>query len=132
MNTLYLSLEEIVFLHFRVIEDYGGVHGVRNEGHIQSLVAMPKQAFGKELYPSLHDKAAVYLRNTICNHPFIDGNKRTGVVICAAFLLRNNQAMIVSPKKLEDFVVKIAVDRLDTQVVSRWLEKHTTNRYSSS
>jgi len=59
-------LKEILRLHFQVIEDFGGSHGVRDEGRLSSVVEAPKQVvFGKEQYPTIFDKAAVYMRNII-------------------------------------------------------------------
>ena len=79
----YISLEEILRIHFQVIEDYGGSHGVRDEGRLKSVVNAPKQeVFGEEQYSSLFDKAAVYLRNIIGDHPFSDGNKRIYYFCC--------------------------------------------------
>ena len=60
MNTKYVSLEEILRLHFQIIEDFGGSHGVRDEGRLKSVVQAPRQiAFGVEQYPSVYDKACL-------------------------------------------------------------------------
>src|ERR1039458_1499006 len=91
MKTKYITLEEILRLHFQVIEDFGGSHGVRAEGRLKSVVQAPQQVvFGEEQYSSLYEKAAVYLRNIIGDHPFSGGNKRTAVTVCGIFLARNN------------------------------------------
>lgn len=125
----YLTLEEILRLHFQVVEDYGGSHGVRDENRLKSVVEAPKQeVLGAEQYPDLLEKAAVYLRNIIGDHPFSDGNKRTGVTVCALFLMRNKCKLTATPKDLEDFAVKVATDRLDVPVITAWLEKHTSHR----
>ena len=80
MSPQYLSLEEILRLHFQLIEDFGGSHGVRDENRLKSVVNAPQQeTFGQEQYPALYEKAAVYLRNIIGDHPFSNGNKRTAV-----------------------------------------------------
>jgi death-on-curing protein len=121
-----MSLEEILRLHFQLIEDFGGSHGVRDEDRLKSVVEAPKQAvFDKERYISLYEKAAVYLRNIIGDHPFTDGNKRTGVTVCAIFLARNNKHIVASPEDLEDFAVRISVDHLDIAEIAEWLERNT-------
>lgn len=124
--TKYLSLEEILRLHFQVIEDFGGSHGVRDEGRIESVVAAPAQeAFGVEQYESVFAKAAVYMRNIIGDHPFVDGNKRTGVTVAVIFLARNNTKLTATPKELEDFAVKVATDHLDVPEIAKWLREHS-------
>ncbi|HSW77903.1 MAG TPA: type II toxin-antitoxin system death-on-curing family toxin [Candidatus Chromulinivoraceae bacterium] len=126
MSYIHLTLEEILQLHFRVVEDFGGSHGVRDEKRLMSVVAAPQQeVFGQEQYPSLHTKAAVYLRNVIGDHPFSDGNKRTALTICGVFLARNGKPIVADPKKLEEFTVQIAVEHLDIETIAKWLKSHS-------
>lgn len=121
-----MALEEILRLHFQVIVDYGGSHGVRDESRLQSVVDAPKQSvFGQDQYKTVHEKAAVYTRNIIGDHPFTDGNKRTGITVAGVFLIRNGYRLTASPKELEDFAVRVAVDRLDVAAISVWLKVHT-------
>lgn len=125
----YLSLEEILRLHFQVIEDFGGSHGIRDESRLKSLVKSPKQeVFGQEQYPTLYEKAAVYIRNIIGDHPFSDGNKRTGITTAGVFLLRNGTKLTATPKELEDFAVKVAVNKLDVPEIAKWLKSHSTQK----
>jgi len=124
--TKYLTLEEILRVHFQIVEDFGGSHGVRDEGRLKSAAAAPKQeAFGREQYPTLFEKAAVYLRNLVGDHLFVDGNKRTAVTVCGIFLMRNGTKLTASPKKLEDFTVQIATEHLDVPAIAAWLDKHS-------
>lgn len=123
----YLTIEEILRLHFQIIEDFGGSHGVRDEARLRSVEQAPRlEAFGTEQYPGLHEKAAVYARNIIGDHPFTDGNKRTGVTTAGIFLLRNDVHLTASPQELEDFAVRIAVERLDVKTIAAWLKTHTS------
>lgn len=124
----YLTLEEMLQLHFAVIEDFGGSHGVRDEGRLKSVVLAPAQeVFSAEQYQTVHEKAAVYLRNIIGDLPFADGNKRTGVAVAGVFLLRNNLVLTARPKELKDFAVKIAIDHLEIAEIAVWLQQHTTD-----
>ena len=126
-KTKYLSLEEILRLHFQVIEDFGGSHGVMDENRLQSVVQAPKQIiFGKEQYPSLYEKAAVYLRNIIGDHPFSDGNKRTAITVCGIFLARNGTNLKATPKDLESFTVNVAIQHLKINDIADWLDTHTS------
>lgn len=124
----YFDLEEILLLHFKIIEDFGGSHGVRDENRLKSVIAAPAQEiFGKEQYPRDSEKAAVYLRNIIGDHPFVDGHKRTAVTLAVIFLNRQGHTLTATPKQLEDFAVKVAVDRLDVPAIAAWLESFSTN-----
>ena len=122
----YLSIEEILRLHFKVVKDYGGSHGVRDEGRLLSVEAVPKQeVFGEEQYKTMFEKAAVYFRNIIADHPFVDGNKRTAVTVCGIFLLRNGHRLNTSPKELEDFAVQVTTDHLGVPAIAVWLKNYS-------
>ncbi len=124
--TLYLTVEEILRLHFQVIKDYGGSHGVRDEGRLLSVELAPQQiVFGQEQYSTPFEKAAVYFRNIVADHPFVDGNKRTAVTTSVIFLKRNGYKLTARPKELEDFAVKIATDHLDVPAIAAWLQSHS-------
>lgn len=126
MSIQYLTVEEILRLHFQIIEDFGGSHGVRDENRLKSVVNAPRQeVFGKEQYPTLYEKAAVYLRNIIGDHPFSDGNKRTALTVCGIFLARHGKSLTAEPKDLEDFTVNVATDHLSVADIAPWLEHHT-------
>ena len=122
----YLEIDEILELHFWIIEDFGGSHGVRDELGIKSLVAAPRTVvFGEAQSVSVHEKAAVYLRNCIEDHIFTDGNKRTAVTITGIFLARNGWRMTAAAVELENFAVRAATDHLDIDAIADWLECHS-------
>lgn len=122
----YLSIEEILQLHYHIIEDYGGAHGVREERRLLSVIEAPRQeVFGVEQYPTVHEKAAVYMRNIVADHPFFDGNKRTAITVGTIFLAYNDISLTATPKQLEDFAVEIATDHLDIPLIAAWLKEHT-------
>ena len=122
----YLEIDEILELHFWIIEDFGGSHGVCDELGLKSLVAAPRTiVFGEEQYVSVHEKAVVYLRNCIADHVFTDGNKRTAVTITGIFLARNGWRMTAAAVELENFAVRAATDHLDIDAIADWLECHS-------
>lgn len=122
----YFDVEELLLLHYKIIEDYGGSHGVRDEGRVKSVVAAPAQeVFGEELYPTAFEKAAVYLRNVIADHPFVDGNKRSAVTVAVIFLNRAGEQLVATPKQLEDFAVQVAVEHLEIPIIAAWLKAHS-------
>ena len=125
----YLLLEDILHLHYLLVEDFGGLHGVRDEHRLKSVTEAPRAtAFGIEQYVTVPEKAAVYMRNIIGDHPFRDGNKRTGVTAGGVFLQRNGVRLTTTPKELEDFAVRIATERLDVDAITAWLAEHSTQR----
>ena len=122
----YFTLEEILELHFRVVQDFGGSHGVCDEARLKSLVEAPQLiAFSLEQYKTVFEKAAVYLRNCIADHTFVDGNQRTGVALVGVFLMRNSVRLNASPRELEDFAVDVAVKHLEIAQGAAWLETHS-------
>lgn len=122
----YITAEELLFFHFKVIDDFGGSHGVRDEGRLESVLVVPKQiVFDQELYRSVHEKSAVYLRNIIADHPFVDGNKRSAVTCAVIFLKRNGAGLSATTKELEDIAVQVAVEHLEIRVISAWLKAHS-------
>lgn len=124
--TQYLSAEEILRLHFQIIKDFGGSHGVRGEGRLLAVEAAPQQiVFGEEQYKTIFEKAAVYFHNIVGDHPFTDGNKRTAVTAAGVFLLRNKIRLTASTTELEDFAVRVAVDHLTVTEIADWIEDNS-------
>ena len=85
-----LALIEVLELHRRILEQSGGALGIRDLGLLESAIAQPRMTFGGEdLYPSLLEKAAALGFSSIMNHPFVDGNKRTGHAATEILLVLN-------------------------------------------
>lgn len=108
------------------IDETGGSHGVRDYNAILSLCALPAQyVFGKEIYPTVFMKAAVYARNIIGGHPFLDGNKRTAMITAAVFLENNDYEIIAKKGMIEKFALRIISDKLNLEEIALWLKKHS-------
>src|SRR3569832_2488846 len=89
---LFLAFEQIVEIHAGMVEQYGGTHGIRDIGLLQSAVAMPQAGFGEAyLHSDLIEKTAAYLFHLVKNHPFIDKNKRTAALTAFTFLKENRK-----------------------------------------
>ena len=86
---------------------------------------LAQKILGKELYPSIFAKAAVYARNIIMNRPFIDGNKRTGVTVASIFLEQNGYYLTAKEGEIEAFALRIITDRLDIGIIAEWFLKHS-------
>ncbi len=94
----FLSLEDVLTLHADQVALYGGDQGVRDLGLLESAIAQPQATFGGEcLHKDLFEMAAAYLFHTVQNHPFLDGNKRTGAVAALVFLDING-VEVTAPK----------------------------------
>ena len=86
----YLTLNETIELHRRIIQHSGGTEGIANLGGLESALAQPRMTFGGEdLYPTIVEKASALGFSLINNHPFVDGNKRIGHAAMEVFLILN-------------------------------------------
>lgn len=91
MSPTFLDMARVLELHSELIAHYGGTLGVRDPGLLQSAIAMPEAGFyGAYLHTDLFEMAAAYLFHIVQNHPFLDGNKRTGAAAALVFLAMND------------------------------------------
>lgn len=124
-----ISLPEVEELHKILINKFGGAHEIRDKSTLESAIARPFQTFdGKDLYPSVIEKAASLIESILINHPFIDGNKRTGYALLRLFLLYNNLDLMASQDNKYEFVINIASGTLKYDGILSWLEKNTKTR----
>ena len=124
--TVFLTVEQILFLHARLIEETGGSHGVRDVGLLESATMRPQATFDDEdLYPGLFSKAAALMDSIVRNHPFVDGNKRTGIAAAGIFLMLNNYRLTVTNQELEKFTLHVTISKPDISEISFWLESHS-------
>lgn len=87
---VFLDIDRVIRTHRSLIEAYGGVDGVRDAGLLHSALAMPQASFGGQyLHADLFEMAAAYLYHIAQNHPFLDGNKRTGAASAIIVLAMN-------------------------------------------
>lgn len=118
----YLSAEQVLFLHFRIVAETGGCQGLVSLGLLESAVARPQATFGgADLYPDVHTKAAALSESLIRNHPFIDGNKRTGIAAGALFLLRNGYRLTLPNRALERLAIGVAKGEMSLAELSEAL-----------
>ena len=128
----YLSPEQVLFIHSRIIDTTGGSHGIRDIGLLQSSVSRPKATFdGKDLYPDVFRKAAALMESLARDHPFIDGNKRTAITSTAIFLGMNGYRLETTQKELERFTLSVAVGRVQFDDIAAWFNKFTSERPGS-
>jgi death-on-curing protein len=122
----YLTIEEVLLLHARLIQRTGGSGGVRDLGLLDSALARPRATFGGEdLYPELWHKAAALMHSLIKNHPFVDGNKRTALTATGLFLELNGYTMTATNEEALDFTRQVVLGKIDVEAMAAWLENHT-------
>ena len=104
----YLSISDILEIHDRIISTSGGLRGIRNLNALESAINQPRQAFDqKDLYPDIIAKAATLCFSLVMNHPFIDGNKRTGHAAMEIFLVLNGYEIISSVDEQERMMLEL-------------------------
>ena len=114
MEPSFLTLADVIRIHVDQIERYGGQAGIRDLGLLQSALAMPGASFGQEwLYRDLYEMAAAYAFHLSQNHPFVGGNKRTGLVCALAFLEINDVSIVDVEGRLYDAMVDVASGALN-------------------
>jgi death on curing protein len=119
----YLTLNEVLNLHERLLAQTGGPSGVRDIGGLESALAQPRMTFdGVELYPAISEKAAALGFSIIQNHPFLDGNKRTGHAAMEIFLILNGFEIQSSIDEQEKFILQVASGAMSRNVFSDWVD----------
>ena len=110
-------------LHARSIEEFGGGKGIRDEGGVDAALARPYQTFGGEdLYPTAAAKAGALMESIIIRHPWMDGNKRTGLGL-ALFLLRKEGFRVdATQDELYDLTIGVAEGRISALEIQEWFE----------
>ena len=121
----YLSVEDVLLLHADQIELYGGEHGVRNMGLLDSAVAQPQSSFGgQNLHEYPFEMAAAYLFHIVQNHPFLDGNKRAGTVAALVFLELNGIEIEAPQGSLYDLTIAVATGNADKAQIAEFFRTH--------
>jgi death-on-curing protein len=116
--TKYLTSDQVISFHDMLIKNFGGLGGIRDKNLLLSALEAPKASFsGKAMYPTIHEKAAVYLYHLARNHPFNDGNKRTAYVTALVFLEANRTQIKFKLKKLEQIVIDVANGKIDKDLL---------------
>ena len=121
----WITAEELMLIHVRVIEETGGAYGVVNAGAIETAIQRPFASFGGvERFPGVVEKAAALVHSIVAFHPFADGNKRTALV-AADVVLRLNGLRLGPSDEIEPYFWSIARGEQDEEQIAAWLARHT-------
>lgn len=124
--TVYLTPQQILFIHARLIGATGGAHGVRDLGLLQSATACPRATFDEnDRYPALFPKTAALMESLAHNHAFVDGNKRTAITATALFLQQNGYRVTTNSVELERFTLWVVISKPPVKAIAAWFQDHT-------
>lgn len=127
----YLSVEQVLVAHTELIKRYGGSRGVRDQGLLKSAVFRPQaSAFGQNAYPTIFEKCAVLGYSLIQNHPFLDGNKRTGFAAMHLTLLINSYDLTSTTKEEVAMTENVASGKMYESEIALWLKQHSKKSYN--
>jgi len=125
MEPIFLTLGDIIDIHSDQTRRYGGATEIRDIGLLESALGMPTAGFGGEfLHSDIFAMAAAYLYHIVNNHPFVDGNKRTGAVSALVFLKLNGYELECSEYELEKMVLSVADGSMEKHDVGEFLREH--------
>lgn len=128
MDPEFLRVDDVLQIHQDQIERYGGSPDLRDPGLLTSAVDTPRAMFdGRHLHRDLFDMAAAYLFHIVQNHPFVDGNKRTGAAAALVFLDLNGIEMEIDDGALVDLVLAVAQGQIAKPEVAAFLRTHAVS-----
>ena len=127
-----LGVPDLVWLNTAVVRQTGGSLGVRDAGSLEAAVSRPYASYGgTELFPSPLDKAAALMESVIQRHPFLDGNKRTGLLAGAALLYLAGYDFVAPRTEMIEVPVALAEHEIGPEELSRWFEAYAEPRSRS-
>ena len=122
----YLTVKDVILLHNFAIDNFGGSHGLRDFGLLESAVMRPQASFGGQgLYKTMLLKAAALLHSLLLNHVFVDGNKRTAMFAAMTYLELNNYNFNAPQKEVVRVALWIENKKPSLEEIAAWLKKYT-------
>lgn len=122
---IWISAEDVILIHSRVIEGSGGLDGLRDRDGLEAAVSAPMQTFdGKELYPTDLEKIARLGFGLASNHAFVDGNKRIGAMMTQLLLKWNGYDLALRSGELADMFIAIADGTAKEKDLLDWISRH--------
>ena len=118
---VYLTVAEVVAIHHHQIEEYGGEHGMLNQGALEAAVFRPQTGY----YDDVSEEVAALFESLVNNHPFLDGNKRVGFAATHTFLLLNGFDLNLSSGAAFEFMMKaIEAGKFRFALLREWISAH--------
>lgn len=124
----WITKEECLIFHGELLARFGGLDGIRDEGLLESALNRPQQLFYYEK-PSIFDLAASYAEGIVKNHPFLDGNKRSGFMAAALFLESNGYIFIAPEEHVVLQTLALAASTITAEEYAYWLRDFSEERH---
>lgn len=124
---IWIDKPEVLVVHSRQLAEHGGSDGLRDETLLDSALSKPRNVFAYEEAATLPRLAASYTFGLPRNHPFIDGNERTALVISEGFLRLNGLKIISSPEEKYFTFLHLADGSLTEEELTAWFTKHAVS-----
>ncbi len=125
-DPLWLELDEVIASHIALLAAHGGAAGTRDEGLLAAAIARPQQVYAyDDPKPDLCALAAAYTTGIVRNHPFVDGNKRTGFLSAYTFLAANGLELTASEVEAASMVIALAASEMDEKTFAQWFRERT-------
>jgi len=121
---IWLNRQDCLAIHEMMLAQHGGLAGVRDEGLLESALLKPQHLF-RYHSPSLPEMAASYATGIILNHPFLDGNKRTGFMLAATFLEMNGMEVTATEESVVEMTLALASGTLKQAAYAEWLGRNS-------
>jgi death-on-curing protein len=125
---LWIEVRDVLTIHDRLLALHGGAPGLRDQGLLESALARPRQHHSYVRSPDVIEMAGLYTAGIVRNHPFVDGNKRTGFVIGVLFLELHSFDFKASEADATQAVMGLAAGTLDEAAYVAWLRKNVRRR----
>ncbi len=127
-DPVWIDERDVLAIHDRLLALEGGLVGVRDEGLLKSALARPRQlhAYGKR--PDMITMAAAYTVGIVRNHPFVDGNKRTGFVVGVLFLEINGYHFAATEESVAQAIISLAAGKLGDASFAAWMRANVKRK----
>ena len=125
---LWIELRDVLAIHDRLLAAHGGAQGLRDLGLLQSALARPRQHHAYANTAGIVELASLYTAGIVRNHPFVDGNKRTGFVVGVLFLELHSLEFVASEEDATQAVLDLASGKIDETVYTSWLRPNSRPR----
>jgi death-on-curing protein len=123
----WVKIDRVLAIHSRQILEHGGVDGVRDMGLLESAIARPQNLVAYQPDSDIAAIATAYGAGIIRNHPFLDGNKRTGYVVLEVFLVLNSYKLTATQQEKYRVVLGLADGSLDDEDLAIWLRERISS-----
>jgi len=121
-----ITVIQVLEIHQVLIKEFGGIQGVRDHALLEAAVNRPYSGFGEnQFYPGSVEKAAAILESIVKNHPFLDGNKRSGYVLMQLTLMEEGKSIQESEDEKYKFIINVAEGKMNFEEITNWIRTRT-------